>query len=228
MATRSPFVIDEWYHCYSRGVDKRTVFEGPRDYERFMLLLYLCNGSNSVRISDLKEWNLQSILTDSSVDRGEPLVELGVYSLMSNHVHLVVQEIRAGGISLFMRKVFTGYTMYFNTKYSRTGALFSGAFKSKHVDSDEYLKLAVPYVLLNPAELFDDKWKEGKAIVSEIERRLLNYSYSSLLDFIDVKRPENVITGGVLRSYFERSPTLEEMISNAQEYYIENKSLFTR
>jgi len=34
MAERSPFATDEWYHCYNRGVDKRTVFENTGDYKK--------------------------------------------------------------------------------------------------------------------------------------------------------------------------------------------------
>ena len=44
------------------------------------------------------------------------------------------------GHSIFMKKLGTGYSMYFNAKYERTGGLFEGRFKSRHVESDEYLK----------------------------------------------------------------------------------------
>ena len=59
-----------------------------------------------------------------------------------------------------MGKLGTGYSMYFNRKYKRTGALFVGAFKSQHANSDEYLKYLYAYIHLNPVKLIDSTWKE--------------------------------------------------------------------
>ena len=40
MVNRLPFAPNEWYHCYSRGVDKRTVFLNQKDYYRFIHNLF--------------------------------------------------------------------------------------------------------------------------------------------------------------------------------------------
>lgn len=48
-----------------------------------------------------------------------------------------------------MQRLGTGYTMYFNKKYERTGALFQGVFKAVYVDSNEYLLHVSAYVNLN-------------------------------------------------------------------------------
>ena len=224
MAQRNPIVVGEWYHCYNRGVDKRIIFETYNDYERFMLLLYLCNGSEQVHISNFKTWSFEMFLTNPTIDRGERLVEIGVYALMPNHFHLILQEIKPGGIATFLQRVCTGYTMYFNIKQERTGSLFSGPFKSKHILDDAYLTLAVPYVLLNPAELFDSNWKNGTAFRARVKQELLKYRYSSLQDFIGIERPENTIIGSSLSTYFETIPSLDKMLINAQEYYLQATS----
>lgn len=223
MATRQPLETDEWYHCFNRGSDKRVVFRAPKDYERFMALLYVSNGTKPVRISDRRDTRLHSILLDETVDRGDPLVDIGVYSLMPNHIHIVLQQLQDDGIARFMQKVFTGYTMYFNLKYDRTGVLFSGVFKSKHIDSDRYLKQAVPYVLLNVGELFDSGLKKGRANIKQMEKRLLEYPYSSLIDFVGRKRPEGKILGTSLSEYFEAIPSLSTMLRDADAYYREHK-----
>ena len=150
MTTRPPFSIDEWYHCYNRGFEKSIVYKNEKDYQRFLLLMYLCNGEKRVHLRESEGWDLHETLLDPSVERGEYLVEIGSYVLMPNHLHLILREIRDGGIPLFMQKLFTGYTMYFNKKYNRTGALFSGTFKSRHISDDRYLKRVVPYIFLNP------------------------------------------------------------------------------
>ncbi len=222
MAERDPFGVDEWYHCYNRGVDKRIVFEDAGDYNRFMLLLYAGNGSEPIHVANLKNKNLHTVLEDSSFERGEPLVEVGAYTLIPNHFHLILKEILEGGVALFMQKIFTAYTMYFNKKNERTGALFAGTFKSRHIDNDEYHKQVVSYTNLNAAGLFDSNWKEGSGNLEKIKQQLMKYPYSSLPDFLGHKRPERKILGDSIFELFETIPTLEEMVDDMNAYYIEH------
>ena len=219
MATREPCVTDEWYHCYNRGVDKRKVFAQRDDYERFMGLLYVCNGTKTETISDQYRKDLQSLLTDGAVVRGDPLVDIGAFSLMPSHVHLLLRQLQDGGIARFMQKVFTGYTMYFNVRNERTGSLFGGTYKAKHIDDDRYLKQVVPYVLLNPAELIDSRWKKGKGNPEKIKRVLLEYPYASARTFFGQESPLKSIAGTSLHEYYDRVPSVSEMIHEAHEYY---------
>jgi len=227
MSERSPFGVDEWYHCYNRGVDKRIVFEDTGDYNRFLLLLYLGNGSTPLRLANLKNHNIRAVLEDGSIEREEPLVEIGAYTLMPNHFHLVLKEILDGGIAMFMQKIFTAYTMYFNKKYERTGALFAGPFKSRHVADDRYLKHLISYQHLNAAELFEPRWEDGFGNLKRIERQLTEYPYSSLPDFLGHERPERKILGDSTFELYDSIPTLTEIIEDAHAYYAErsdNKS----
>ncbi len=221
MPTRPAFGIDEWYHCYNRGVDKRLVYQDSADYERFLLALFTSGGEKPVQTSNLKNKRLADVILDSSFDRGNAIVEIGAYCLMPNHFHLVLKEIDKGGIARFMQKLCTGYTMYFNTKYERTGALFAGTFKSKIVDDDLYLKRLVAYVHLNPAKLFDSAWKNGDGNVSQIKNELIRYRYSSLPDFLKLQRLEKHLLGMTVFELYEELPSLEEMITDAHEYYQE-------
>ncbi len=222
MATRDKMAVGEWYHCFTRGVDKRTVFEDTRDYERFLVHMYLGKGDRNIRISDLSDTRLLPVLANDSLERGGPLVEIGAYTLMPNHVHFLLKEIRDGGIAKFMQKIFTGYTMYFNNKYDRTGALFSGTFKSKNIVDDRYLKQVIPYILLNSAELFEPGWKTNITSLFTLEQSLLSYPYSSLPDFFGSDRPQSLITSHSLETYYDQKPTLFDMLKNAQEYCLEH------
>lgn len=223
MATRPPLAIGEWYHCYNRGVDKRRVFNSRADYERFLTLLYICNSENILRLSDQYDSSFEGILNSISLERGTALVDIGAYSLMPNHFHLLIKETREGGIALFMQKLSTGYTMYFNKKYERAGALFAGSFKSKHVPDDRYFKQVIAYVLLNPVELFEPRWKEGKGDVERVKSKLMQYEYSSLPDFIGEKRLQAKIVTE-LSEYYEHQPSLHTLVDQAHSYYQEQYS----
>src|SRR6185312_7588170 len=171
MGTRIPLAVKEIYHVYNRGTDKRKIFLDQKDYERFLALLYLSNGTTAVHISNYQGSTLMELL---DLDKGEPLVDIAAYCIMPNHFHLLLHQKVDGGISKFMQKLTTGYTMYFNTKYERSGTLFQGKFKSKHAGEDRYLKYLLSYIHLNPQKRVD-------------------YPYSSYKDFVETERPESKI-----------------------------------
>ena len=153
------FAPGEWYHCYSRGIDKRIVFENQSDHQRFVALLYLANSSITLHRSILGHLNHHELF---SIPRGESLVSIGAYALMPNHFHLLLHEKNEGGISTFMQKLGTAYTMYFNIKHERIGGLFTKPFRARHVSDDRYFQYVVDYIHLNPLELFEHKQKESK------------------------------------------------------------------
>ena len=216
MANRIPIEAGEWYHCYNRGVDKRKVFLGLRDYERILILMYLAKNALPVRLFSIKNARLEKILT--GVERSDPIVEIGAYSLMPNHFHFVLREIREGGIALFMQKVFTGFTMYFNQKSGRTGALFAGTYKSKHVANDVYFKYLISYVHINAAELFEPTWKDGVGDIREMEKNLLRYPYSSLLEFTGQERPQKHLLDASVFELFDHVPSIHQMLKEARAY----------
>ena len=139
-------------------------------------------------------------------DRGEQSVDIGAYCLMPNHFHILLTQTNSGDVSKFMHKLTTGYSMYYNNKYERTGALFEGKFKSEHANNDRYLKYLFSYIHLNPVKLIDANWKEvgikdkGKTI-----KFLEQFIYSSFQDYLGVKRQQKVIlTTREFPNYFSK------------------------
>lgn len=177
MATRrDALIIGEYYHLYDRGVEKRKIFQCADDYRHFIFLMYICNTEKSIVLRDI----------DKDFDRGETIVDIGAYCLMPNHFHILLKEKTEGGISNYMLKLLTAYSMYFNKKYKRTGRLFESVFKSSHVDNDRYLKYLYSYIHLNPAKLIDKNWREN----SDKNRKVLlefifSYKYSSLNHYLN-------------------------------------------
>ncbi len=87
----------------------------------------------------------------------EPLVHILAFTLMTNHLHLLVKEIRQGGVSLFMKRLGQSMTNHHNGKHKQSGSLFQGSFRSKTIDSDEYLRYVAAYVMVkNTFELFSN------------------------------------------------------------------------
>ncbi len=207
------FALGEFYHIYNRGTEKRVIFLDEYDYNRFMLLLYLCNSTDRVDLSDL----LRQGLTLSEIfneDRTETLVNIGTWCLMPNHFHLLIKEQKENGIPIFMQKLLTSYSMYFNCKYHRRGSLFEGPFKARHLDYDQYLKYQFTYIHLNPISIIENGWKEKKIENKRKAKNFLkDYKYSSYFDYFGIKRPEgNIIVKEAFPDYFETAPDFEAMI----------------
>lgn len=184
----TPFIVGEYYHLYNRGILKNNIFLNNHDKDRLLKLLFICNGSNPVVFRDVQELPL------AEIERGNPLVDIGAYCFMPNHFHILARERVQGGISAFMEKMATGYVMYFNKKHERTGRLFEGTFKSRHIDDEAYLHWLFTYIHLNPVKLIESKWKETGIHNPTKARNYLNdYKYSSYADYFLGKRNEELI-----------------------------------
>lgn len=204
------FSEGEYYHVYNRGVEKRDIFLLDADRKRFQTLLYLANGSKPV------VWRLIQGSTLYDTKKGEPLVVVGAYCLMSNHFHLLVKEVHEGGLVKFMQKLTTGYTMYFNKVNKRVGPLFQGRFKARHVDRDEYLKYLFAYIHLNPVKLIDPEWKQNGISDKEAAKSYLkDYQFSSYADLTGEIRPERaILTPEAFPSYFDTPQHFDTFIED--------------
>ena len=115
------------YHVVSRGVGQQIIFETDADKRRYLT-------------------TLQSLVDGASGS-------LLAWCLMENHVHLLISQ-PIDELSSTMRRLNSGYALYFNLVHGRCGHLFQGRFRSEPVDTDEYLMTVVRYIHQNP-------WKAG-------------------------------------------------------------------
>lgn len=143
-------MVGEYYHIYNRGSDKRTIFNDESDLARFLESVFIFNTVNPIVSIVNKKKNLGLKQLKIGVQPlSEPLVSIVAYSLLPNHFHFLIRQIREGGISEFMKRLQAGYTSYFNQEHSRSGCLFQGKFKYKNIGTDEYFKTLFCYVTFN-------------------------------------------------------------------------------
>ena len=141
------FNKDHYYHVFNRGVDKRNIFELQEDlYYFFKRLIDLNKDGTNHSINNNRYKGQGRVAKDE--DAGA-LVSIVSYCLLPNHFHLVLKQESEGGISKFMQKLGTSYTMYFNQKYKRSGSLFQGKFKANMIDGEFGLPVLSVYVNLN-------------------------------------------------------------------------------
>jgi len=170
----------EIYHIYNRGVDKRKIFLNVNDHQRFSDSLVVFNSKHNLDGCHFSE--------RAQLDNEEPLVNVIAYCLMPNHFHLLLEQREDLGITKFLQKMTTSYTMYFNTKYSRTGALIQGVFKRTHIKTNARLLEMSRYIHANPIKIL----AAGKASGS-IKDKLLNYQWSSFPDYAGARNESRII-----------------------------------
>lgn len=147
MATRKEkFVEGEYYHIYNRGVDKRAIFSSKNDLNRFFQSMEEFNVKDPIGSLYLNGFNKDKPKLRGSASQ---LVSFIAFCLNPNHYHFILTPLIEKGIEKFMQRLGTGYTLYFNEKQKRSGSLFQGKFKSKHISSNEYLLHVSSYVNLN-------------------------------------------------------------------------------
>lgn len=210
-----PFKVGEWYHCYNTSIEGRSAFADSKEYSRFLELLYLANDESPLRRDDLGARALEEILT---IPRGEPLVAVGAFCLMPDNFHLVLHEVVEGGITSYMRKLGTAYTLYFNSRHNRAGNLFLKPFRSRQISADRALQDLISYVHSHPAVLYETEWKTHHIVDPQfLEEHLMAYPYSSLGIHTGTRTLGSPILDGKTLSTARPVP-LQRMLQEARRY----------
>ncbi|UJS17512.1 MAG: transposase [Candidatus Jettenia sp.] len=121
------------------------------------------------------------------------------YVLMDNHFHLLL-ETPLANLSEFMRWFNITYTSHYNKRHKRIGHLYQGRYKSILVEKKGYLHTVSRYIHVNPVRTK----QEGNLSLSERVKYLKNYTWSSLLGYIDDIRRSSILDieyARILESY---------------------------
>jgi REP element-mobilizing transposase RayT len=177
-----------------------------------------------------------SIVRDDS-DRNEFLRRVGLlakesgtgiyaFAMMTNHAHILLKS-GSIGLSLYMRRLLSGYAQYFNRRHKRVGHLFQNRYKSVICEEEAYFDKLVAYIHLNPLraglvaslhELASYPWSGHAVIMKKVRCDWLQREYvlqffgsregaaiESYLAFLEeemgVDREKELSGGGLLRSH---------------------------
>ena len=136
-----------------------------------------------------------------------PLVKILSYRLRENHYHLLLKEIKKGGISKFMKRLGDAITKYINKKYGQTGRIFQGAYRGKTAMKDVRI-LHYLDVYVQVFNAFEDYPGGIEKALKEFDRAwefALNDPFSSLGESFGI-RNLGIIDRDILEKMF---PNLE-------------------
>jgi putative transposase len=110
-------------HVIVRGIERTAIFLDDNDRRRFVD-------------------RFDRLLVDSKTD-------CYAWALIPNHLHLLLRCNQLE-LSRFMRRILTGYAVYFNLRHNRSGHLFQNRYKSIVCEEESYLLELIRYIHLNP------------------------------------------------------------------------------
>lgn len=201
------------YHVYNRGALKEPIFFEDRDYVRFVEDLHEFNNARSAL--DPRLFNRGSTSVDTEVEplARAPLVSILAWCLMPNHFHLLLEQREDAGVTHFMAKLGTGYTLYINKKYERSGHVFQGRFKARHVDGESYFLHISRYIHLNPVDIIEPGWKEtGIKDWDKTRAFLEGYRWSSYPDWIGRKNFPSILGKAPYKGYFKDAEAYKQFV----------------
>lgn len=204
------FAKGEIYHIVIRRMGEEELFLDVDDHYRGIFCIYEFNTTKSITIRERRRARAQFKKSLTELYRGSPpvtmiktgevmvmkderdlLIEVLAFCLMPNHLHLLLRELKEGGISKFMLKLESGYAAYFKRKYGvkMRGHFFQDRFQCVHVKTEEQLITVFIYIHTNPIALIEPHWKERGIKDPERAIKFLEeeYRWSSLFDYIGKK-----------------------------------------
>ena len=166
-----------------RGIERREIFKDDADRKEFLKRLE------------------ESLKKTGSKCYG--------WALMPNHFHLLVRT-GAKPLSDMMRKVSTGYAMYFNARHKRRGYLYQNRYKSVLCQEEAYLLELVRYIHLNPY----------RARIVKDMNELNRYPWSGHSVLMGKNKAEFQTTGEILERFAD---TKKSAISKYLEFIHDGK-----
>lgn len=232
---KETFGVGDVVHVFNRGNRKQEIVRDDIDRWRFLQTLFYFNDEFSPEnpfrtLNELlgPDFNSGRVLIWPSLwPERNKLVDILAVTLMDNHYHLVLQEIKEGGIARFMHKFGTGTTNRFNTRHKETGRLFQGPYKARRVGSDNYLKYLNVYLhIKNVFELYPGGMKKALNEFEDAYKFATHYPYTSLGGYIhNESNMREIISSDLLDDEFANEHEFKEFARTcAEQIFFEEAS----
>lgn len=180
-----PFGVGSVVHITNRGTRGGEIVRDNADRERFEQLLYYLNDSYTDDNWRKTVAGLAPFERPIDWPEREPLVRILAWTLLSNHFHLLIEEIREGGISKFMQRLCGSMSAHFNAKYRERGTIFQGSYRSRTISEDSHLRYLVFYIQVkNVLELCPGGLAQALKHFDKAWEWALRYRFSSLYSYV--------------------------------------------
>ena len=176
-----PYSVDSTIHITKRGVRGMDIVRDLDDRWRYAKSLFILNDTHSDPNWHRETSELLMFERPPQWPEREPLVRILAWTLLSNHMHLLVQEIRKGGTAKLMQRLGGSMSLCYNLKYKERGSIFQSAYHARVVEGDAHLNYLAFYILVkNVLEMYPGGLKAASANFDDAWEWAIRYPFSSL------------------------------------------------
>lgn len=223
-----PYGVGSKLHVTKRGVRGADITRDRADQQRFPRLLFHLNDTRQNDNWQQSTKGLEPYERPAQWPERDPLVRILAWTLMTNHLHLLIEEIREGGTTRFLQRLFNSMTSHYNAKYQERGSLFQGAYRSRTISEDAHIRYLAFYIQVkNVLELYPGGLERALEEFDIAWDWATRYEFSSLPSFLSLV--ESPITEHEsLRSLYPDLRVFKdearEMLANHIEYHTEDET----
>jgi putative transposase len=194
-----------FYHVIARGNRRQKIFRDNKDYQLYLSFL----GEYKDRYG----------------------FSLYAYTLMPNHVHLLI-EVGEVPLSRLMQNLQFRYCRNFNIKYKKSGHLFQGRYKAILCEKDSYFLELSAYIHLNAVraglveDSFDYPWCSYRSYMRQDEDDLVdkNFLWAQFSDkrTVAAKEYKRFVESRIGQGHGDDFYELKDQRFLGQEAFVEN------
>lgn len=220
-----PYSIDSIVHITKRGTRGMDIVCDIEDRRRFVRSLFLLNDTHSDPNWHRETAGIPLFERPTHWPEREPIVRILAWTLLSNHFHVLAQEIREGGAAKLMQRLGGSMSLCYNLKYEGKGSIFQSAYHCRVVDNDAHFNYLAFYILIkNVLEMYPGGLKIALTHFNDAWEWATQYPFSSFQGIISGKQnpivddPDGLLAGiiGSGDTFKEEARKLLEMHMNTR------------
>ena len=206
------------YHIFNKAGRGLPYLYEDSDWWMVIRLLFYLNDEykNEHWERDLQQNSMKVFERPAHWPEHEPLVKILDFCIHDDHYHLIVMQIKEGGISEFMYRFPNSVSRRINQKYGGNGSVFQGPYQIRRIeDSSDLVNLGFYVRVKNTFERYAEGGLKG-AIVNfeQAWKNMLEDPFSSLPDY-GGERNSSIIDKDVMGALF---PDSKEFKKEARKY----------
>lgn len=199
------FEKNEYYHLSCTG-NTPGLFLDDEDRARFVFLL--THFQSPIRVYNTG-WYASRFLKKGSfftdTNKTEQIVkkrnvELVAFSILPQTFEILVRNMADQMVSVYMHRILTAYSKYFNSKYNKKGHVFAGPFRATQIKAPQ---VPVWSAMIHSSPKKIEEWKTNYE----------KYPWSTYSDYLGINRWGELLSVGTIMNRYKDKKLYREFVT---------------
>lgn len=203
------FEQKDFFYVTNRGAGGSNIFIDDQDKSRFLFLITHLQSPISIyntywyadKFPETGTFKTKENRINTITKKRH--VSLLVFTILNDSFHLIVQNLSHSILSVYMQRVLTAYSKYFNAKYKKRGHVFNGPFEAKFIKDESELSKFSALIHRKPG------------VQNQIDYE--KYPFSSYQDYIGPNRWSDLLLTEIIIKQFKDQAKYRDFVSEISE-----------